>query len=819
MKTLNEEVTSWLETINEAKFRDVVLKALFTKLEKNGTIAGFKNVHGTNENGVDFIVCYRDFSGNRYEGIQAKSVKITQTGSGKSLSAEETVRKTERALRHEFKYQNQKIRLSNLSIWTTKDVTDHAENEFDAPGNVVPIKLVRKEKVAQLLIDEVPDIVTSVPGCAILRYIDDHTQPNELSIQILGTKLNPAHHFLEPELTKSTRSNEQNLSRQFRSKELAKGKPEKLSTLLKRNDHLLFVGPELSGKSYLLQKIDYECAKQERIPVYYDFKNNTRKRAAKPEAFISNLLDFLDAENITELSEQKKFVFLCDNIEFAPEPIREALLTCDPRKIQIIGSACNEIHHKSLINYRISGVRRESIPHFLREINRQNDLPALSVDRANSFINRALVEGQIPCNPFTISMILGEFKNDASAFTIPTMGYLIERFAHHQLGSDSNKAQRVDFESKRNFLIRVSTSINRSITIGRLMKLITAYLKRGKHPHKPEDFMQDLFDNGVFQKIENDEKVKWTHPVLRKHFVVLKLLSKDKSEIVKSLAQKGDPQLAAIFGAQIKNADEPLKELLKIAENNKASHRERLISSFGDAIQDIEFPDDQQEEELLSNLEETVIKELDEEETDRTPTPKLTPEAKAAIRKKLEPIFNSVTSDVIHIYMNMAALTINARDTRASVKEDSVSCVISGTEEITGIMRKIILAVLGDEIAIKHKNEINQLSLYFNLEFNDSTLGDPYNVEIFKSLYERSKDISEQIVLLDLLVCCGAENYGYVLEELKKIQRLDLLKTFYMRLVQLYFYRFHKEQDKKAIRKLLKEIRKFASGLPLPSIK
>jgi hypothetical protein len=110
------------------------------------------------------------------------------------------------------------------------------------------------------------------------------------------------------------------------------------------------------------------------------------------------------------------------------------------------------------------------------------------------------------------------------------------------------------------------------------------------------------------------------------------------------------------------------------------------------------------------------------------------------------------------------------------------------------------------------------IRLYFLLQITDEMLGDPFFVAIFKRLLRKAKEDEEVLMVLDLVLCCGEDEYDLALKRLQEIGRPDITFALYIRVVSLYFFRFHREKDKTALRSLLKNMRKIEKSISLPAV-
>ena len=97
-------------------------------------------------------------------------------------------------------------------------------------------------------------------------------------------------------------------------------------------------------------------------------------------------------------------------------------------------------------------------------------------------------------------------------------------------------------------------------------------------------------------------------------------------------------------------------------------------------------------------------------------------------------------------------------------------------------------------------------------------LGDPFLLTVFKDLLKKNLGDDESVLLCDLIFGCGEGNYGHLLKMLRKINSVEVTSAVYYRIVTLYFFRYHREQERKTIRKVLSELRKIHSQITLPHI-
>jgi hypothetical protein len=74
-------------------------------------------------------------------------------------------------------------------------------------------------------------------------------------------------------------------------------------------------------------------------------------------------------------------------------------------------------------------------------------------------------------------------------------------------------------------------------------------------------------------------------------------------------------------------------------------------------------------------------------------------------------------------------------------------------------------------------------------------------------------------MLLDLVLGCSNENADPIVAALQKINRPEITNAIYFRVVSLYFFRFHRETERKALRRLLTELRRIHPFAALPIVR
>jgi hypothetical protein len=111
------------------------------------------------------------------------------------------------------------------------------------------------------------------------------------------------------------------------------------------------------------------------------------------------------------------------------------------------------------------------------------------------------------------------------------------------------------------------------------------------------------------------------------------------------------------------------------------------------------------------------------------------------------------------------------------------------------------------------------LRLYLTLFHTDTLLGDPFLLPVFRHLLRQRLDDESYVMLLDLVLGCSNENTDAIVAALENINQPEITQAIYFRVVSLYFFRFHREKERKALRRLLAELRRIHPFAALPSIR
>lgn len=811
--------TSWLSTLNENEFRDRVLEYLFSKMKKAGVISWYKNIHGRNDKGVDYLLQVNSaISGSTVLGIQAKSQKIIRSSDSKDTSAVRILSECESAVKHTFEVENGRSKLDNIELWLSASITEDAENEFLAPAAQVRVKIKKAAQIAEFIEKYCPEYLRKIPDVSLALYVKKKKNPPSKSLRLLGTQLNPKDHFLSPLFSKTAPGSAAKLNSTNASGERIKSPPDPtLEEIVDHKNHTIIIGGDLSGKSYLLERIDYLIAERDGIPVLIDSATRSEINNSAIERAASLVLSFYRPDQIALLAESQTIHILIDDIDKIEPTAIAKLLSLDPSKYRIIATSKTWLYPKGDVFY-MNGIDYKAMPGFLRSIDKELGEKSF-VDRAHSFIGRTLATSGLTSNPFTVAVMLNECKRGRTQFSTPTLGRLIERFIELQIGSHDDDNFSVDYETKREFLIKLAGSQKRTWNPPAFTQQIGAFLGKKSHPHSLDVFRQEILESGVFCTKGN--AIEWSHPVIMEYFWVRNVLvAKKETLILDRLKKNHAVSLAAICGSQLQNAGSLIGELTNELKNVKSPKIDNIVDTARGMTLLRTWAEGNGEEELLLNIESGKTHPLPpNEETvpdKQEDVIELTKEEKVEFRKKLDSIFAEITSGQYHIAHNLASLLVNARNTNTAQKEAAVCEIIRSNDDVSIVMQSFIKLIYSNR---KRKQFIaDWMRLYMVMQLTDQMIGDPFLVNIFKLLLPKQKSTSGVVCLLDLMLACGEDGVDSVVSHLKKLNRVEVTFALYLRLLGLYYYRFHKEREKKHIRELLKALRSIHKGLELPAI-
>jgi len=823
--TETEAGLQWLHSLTEDQFRDRVLVELFRRMQAEGLIEGFENIHGRNDKSVDYLISYTTVFGSNVRGIQVKSKRITRSESSGALSAVRIREECQAAMLNDFHFKGRNIRVEGVDVWNSGPTTEDAEKELNPPHGSHRVGVKKDREILALIEKHCPGLLAKVPQFAIAKYITECRNPGPKAVRILGCNLNPSVHFIEPFFSSEAPTSHKQIKRK---NGILESRRERISlgSILTEVAHTIVFAPPLSGRTYLLEHLRCKFAEIGRLSVMLKAAE-IPKGHLKIETLIAQHLGFASPKQVSEIEESAGIVVLVDDIDKAPVETREKLFAAESRSVRIVATARSMIAPPSVKTFYLTGVDWLSIVRFLRAVDNRLAAGKPFVDRAKIFIERAFESSGLPKNPFTIAVMLEECQHSVGKFSTPTMGRLIGRFIELQLGSHTDNLL-VDYETKREFLTRLAGHAEYEFSIQEFEKLVGKFIDAKGHPHSITDLSNDLLRSGVFQRL--GESVEWAHPVIKEFFWVKNLVSKKRiGPIQKRLEAGFDITLAALAGSQLENAGALLDGLLpRLAKINLPTLSE-LVESPELSMSLSKLITDKDEESLLADLEsETMFKQPPKAEkalvsgTGSVPgkgesqAAQLSPEYRRALNKRLEPLVKKIAESELHIAFNVAALILNARDTSRAYKEQSVEAVISSCQLLAQFTKDISAAIF------ENSGWRDFMSVWLSVMtlcgLSDEMLGDSHLVSIFRSGLKRSKDRTKTLVFLDLLLCCGEDENARILAELEKINLLGVTMAFYWRVAMLYFLRFHRDVDRAALRKLMADIRRMERGIKLPQL-
>ncbi|RJR31501.1 MAG: hypothetical protein C4576_31775 [Desulfobacteraceae bacterium] len=806
--------SEWLAQLSEDVFRGEILLELFNRMQKTKSILGSKYVHGPNEHGIDWIVVDKGGLSSRYIGIQCKSKRVTRQGDSRSDSALQVKLQCEMAYDYLFEYDGAQIRLDSVELWMSNHITSDAEEDFSAPLNRKKITVRRSPYVFSLLEEYCPRIIQRIPGLAISGFLKKQCEPEPLPIKILGCNLNPKFNFIEPQFSKNP---ELSPARLFQKK-YGKVSREKLSTLddiLSIASHIMIVGHELSGKTYILQRAAYLLAESGVIPILETGESIAQKGVKNICKLINRHLDWLTLKDIeTPEILNRSIAVLIDNADKLNEGQLANLAESCHQGIRIICTSKKDLQISKFLTFYIAGVNFSSINGFIRSLDVQTPVGPTFTDRATSFIYRTIATSGLPVNPFTVSAMLRECAFSKKKFATPTMGRLIERFIEDQLGSHTDTAL-VDFETKRQFLTDLGGKNYAIFEYGHLRKYGSKFLASKGHPHTLDDFIFDLCASGLIKFDGQGESYSWTHRIFQEFFWVRNLVRENRlGPILKRLSENAAPSVAAITGSQIGNPHTLVKDLLQRLEPQSWMKESKQVGS--EMIQstegDICLPTDSAEEEILAKIESDALN--NKEDSPLVPAEESEGRSDDTIRSASS-VVSKIAEEKHFVSINLSALLVNSRDLSIDDKAKVVTSILRSNGRMSTLFDEILVDLAGGKL----KPLVRRfLCIYWHFVMNDLMLGDGFLVEVFRSLSRGCRDHFERLALTDLLVaCCDDEPEKYI-DSLVEINRLDAAVAVYTRIVSFYYFRFHRSEDKTKLKNTLREIRKLAPGYSLPKV-
>lgn len=816
--------TEWLCQLNEPQFRDDILKELFSQMKSKGDIVDFLYTHGRNEHGIDWLVMERGGLSNRYVGIQAKSRLITMQGDSKSESALSVKMQCECAYSHRFIWAGNEIRVDNVELWMSSHITADAVQEFMAPLSQHKIGVKQVDQVFTLISKHCPKLISEIPSLVEASYLKRMAHPEPLPIRIFGIQLNPEKHFMEPKLSRDSPYSPNRVFSRRKNKEHKPNiePPLDVRAIIVAPADYYIVGAELSGKSYLLKRLACLFAQNETVPLCIDAQSIKALNCDDVCRILAEQLVWLSGDSLKAQGNlARTIVVLIDNADDLSDDEIAAIRKSAHSNIKFVLVGRKTRALKGFVELFLEGVSQRSVQNFVRSLDAEANTKIALTDRATQFVLRTLGTSGLPTNPFTVSVMLQECNVAKNKLATPTMGRLIERFVQSQIGSHS-ETMRVDYETKLDFLTCIGGSRIDFFSAESLRRKLARYLAKHGHAHTLADFEADLLESGLLELDHATTRICWAHSIFCDYFWVRNMVRERKEPtLAKVLLKKGSRSVAAICGSQLGNAHKVLAVVLKELDGKIWMKETRPSTSKNSAL-DLEFalPSDADEEHILQIIEDDA--------NGKDNTGERATENESALKDELEKGLSSeisksivhfadkITSDKLQVAGLVSALLLNARALSLNDKETAAICILRSNAQTC--------RHVGELLSSWSKGKISQLlvdvySLYMCMIMSDALLGDAFLHEIFKGLLRRCKNSQERLVLTDILVACGCRPSAAYLSVIPKSNnRLADSIAVYFRLVSTYYFRFHKQEEKDALKETMKAVRKLAKGFQLPTV-
>jgi len=402
----------------------------------------------------------------------------------------------------------------------------------------------------------------------------------------------------------------------------------------------------------------------------------------------------------------------------------------------------------------------------------------------------------------------------------PTMGRLIERFVEAQLGSHSDR-MRADYETKMQFLTSLGGRRLSEFRASTFRRRLARYLTMHGHPHSPAEFEEDLMESGLLEPDVTRGVVRWTRPIFREFFWVRNLVRENKHRVLsQELLGRGAQSVAAIIGSQMGNAQQVLgvvlDELSKMPwmQNEKLTQAAAGRPPYSDVL-----PDDAAEDALLQMIEVEASGGTPPARATEPQAPESSRQPSELAQKGRDEAFTVFAERQVaerhHLVGAISALLLNARALPVDYKTRAVVCVLRSN---SCMVRNLVEAFRVAREPKPLPAVLGPLVRYFGLVLGEMMLGDAFLAEIFRQVAKATVAFEERLALQDLLVSCDSASPSTYADILRTEKHPDAVVSVYLRLVEMYFYRFHKAEQKVELRAAMKEVRKLAKGFALPPV-
>jgi hypothetical protein len=806
----------WLAGLKEQDFRDQALGELFSKMAREGTILACKNVHGRNEHGIDWLVQEKGALSTRWVGIQAKSVNISVDGKSGREAASQVIAQCQRAYKVYFQVDGSKVRLDNVEVWLSSHITEDAELEFNAELESHKVTVRRANYVFSLINKYCPRLSGSIPGLSLFSYLHKFVDPMPLPIRILGCQLNPKSHFIEPRFSKNSSMSPGRVLKDKHGK-FVEEKAIYLNNLLEEPGHLMIVGPELCGKSYLLQRIACLISGDGTIPIIDSGQALNQDCPKDLVLLMHRHLRWLTQSELKRPMELKReIVVLIDNADQLTEAQLLGLCASCPEGVRIICTSRAPHVEKLFSVFYFSGVVSSSIERFVRNLDIEEKGRVAFTDRATSFITRTIHTSGLPINPFTVSAMLRECALGQGRLATPTMGRLIERFVEDQTGSHLDTT-RVDYETKMQFLTDIGGRNAQRFKADSFERRVMSFLAKHGHPHSKEDFLLDILEGGIIDVDPKNEFYAWGHRIFREYFWIKNLVREKRLDpIQERLLCAPAVGMAAITGSQLANAHVLIESLMNVLKQQDwMNGKESLLPAVGTEDTQFLLPNDEVEGQMLADVEERALGQGNLDAAIRPQNEAQVEEDEEEQRNRWSTTAARITEEKHFVIASLAALLVNSRNLTLEDKKEAATSIIRSNQRMAFHIEHFLRSQ-----ASKKPNELilQFLGLFWQFAMNDVMLGDTFLIEPLKRIVSSKTLTSIHLPALDLLICCCAEEPTAYLNYLRLERRPHEILAVYFRLVMTYYFRCHHKSERAHIREVLKDIRRLKAPVALPDV-
>lgn len=347
--------------------------------------------------------------------------------------------------------------------------------------------------------------------------------------------------YIHQKITNDKEKDTENKKRNLEQEE----KEYSLEELIEKNSNILFLGKKEIGKTTLLNMINltYLSNYGEKIPIY--ISGNALVNERKISRFATQIIDYLNkfyGKNkfkITNMIEEKRFIFFIDNIEYLDNDFVLELINLDNRVIATyttkdyadITTKLNSFDLKSanlnlFEKFRINPLRQKDSTNLTKKIISDESSKQISSNVIKTINNLSL-----PSNPFLVTLLIWmyrdkiEIRESEPQIIDVLLDYLLEK-------SDiKNKFDsRINFDDKKNILSFISylffdkrtLSLNENEILQRIIDYIKSYFAFSINAN---DILQYFYDRRVF--ISHNGQVQFTYKVFYYYFIALQIKKDD----------------------------------------------------------------------------------------------------------------------------------------------------------------------------------------------------------------------------------------------------------------------------------------------------